>query len=130
MSRSSGSGSGLPLPVAADLGGLVALAQRAQDRLELGRGEAHAPRRDRARAEAVEERLAVLVEGLAVRLGEARQELADRLLALPARLDLGEPRLLVLLLAGGEVREAALVVEARDRARAWPGSSGAAAARR
>src|SRR5690606_576147 len=65
-------------------------------------------------AQVLKEGLAIAVEGLAMSRGEIREKPADLVLPLPAGLDLGEPRLLVLLLAGGEVREAALGVEARD----------------
>ena len=52
-----------------------------------------------------------------MRLGEVGEELTDLLLPPLAGLDLLEPRLLVLLVAGGEVREAALVLQARDALR-------------
>src|SRR5690606_23124324 len=104
-------GLGIAVLVAADLGGLVALAQRPQHRLELGCYQAH-PGSAVEFAQVREEGLPVAVEALAMGPGKVCKERADLILSPLTGLDLGEPRLLVLLLAGGEVRETALGVEA------------------
>ena len=107
VSRSSGSGSGSPLL----LRQISAVSSRSPSapspRLELWSGEPHsAGAVDIAQGDKGSR--PVLVERLGVQLGEANEELPDLFLPALAGLDLFEPNLLVLLVAGGKIDKSPL----------------------
>lgn len=97
-------GLGVAVPIAADLGRLIALAQRTEYRLQLGRGESHIDGPVDLPQFAYES-LSILVELCAVLPGKRAEELANVLLPALANLNLFEPCLLVLLAAGREFGE-------------------------